>query len=160
LGNTLAMIRRSGEEPETVEYLKTPPTRSRLEELIAAMGPSAPVTRERTPYAELGLGVPKWTDDELLDFMMAHPILINRPIVITPKGSSSAVRRRRPSTFSRIRISAASSRRRRGLRGAVSRKRDGGDPSEANATAARLRPVRRRARFRGSRQSPCRSGLI
>jgi arsenate reductase len=86
--NTLAMIRQSGEEPEVIEYLKTPPTRERLEELIAAMGiPVRALLREKgTPYAELGLGDAKWSDDELLDFMMAHPILINRPIVVTPKG--------------------------------------------------------------------------
>jgi arsenate reductase len=86
--NTLAMIRQSGEEPEIIEYLKTPPTRERLKELIAAMGaPVRALLREKgTPYAELRLGDPKWSDDELLDFMMAHPILINRPIVVTPKG--------------------------------------------------------------------------
>ncbi len=86
--NTLAMIRQSGEEPIIVEYLKTPPTRARLIELIAAMGISVrALLREKgTPYAELGLADPKWTDDELLDFMMKHPILINRPIVVTPKG--------------------------------------------------------------------------
>jgi len=86
--NTLAMIRQSGEEPEIVEYLKTPPSRARLKELIAAMGiPVRALLREKgTPYAERGLADPKWTDDELLDFMMAHPILINRPIVVTPKG--------------------------------------------------------------------------
>jgi arsenate reductase len=86
--NTLAMIRQSGEEPVIIEYLKTPPTRARLKEPIAAMGMSVrALLREKgTPYAELGLGDPKWTVDELLDFMVAHPILINRPIVITPKG--------------------------------------------------------------------------
>jgi arsenate reductase len=87
--NTLAMIRQSGEEPTIVEYLKTPPSRSRLVELIAAMGVSArALLREKdTPYAELGLADPKWSDDELLDFMVKHPILINRPIVETPKGT-------------------------------------------------------------------------
>jgi len=86
--NTLAMIRQSGEEPVVVEYLKTPPTRARLIELIAAMGISVrALLREKgTPYAELGLADPKCADDELLDFMMKHPILINRPIVVTPKG--------------------------------------------------------------------------
>ena len=86
--NVLAMIRQSGEEPVVVEYLKTPPTRERLKELIAAMRiPVRTLLREKgTPYAELGLADPKWTDDQLLDFMMAHPILINRPIVVTPKG--------------------------------------------------------------------------
>ena len=86
--NVLAMIRASGEEPVVIEYLKDPPTRERLKELIAAMGiPVRALLREKgTPYAELGLGVPKWSDEELLDFMMQHPILINRPIVVTPKG--------------------------------------------------------------------------
>jgi arsenate reductase (glutaredoxin) len=86
--NTLAMIRQSGEEPVIFEYLKTPPTRERLVELIAAMEFSTrALLREKgTPYADLGLGDSKWTDDELLDFMMAHPILINRPIVETSKG--------------------------------------------------------------------------
>jgi arsenate reductase len=87
--NTLAMIRQSGEEPEVIEYLKNPPSRARLIELIAAMGISVrALLREKgTPYAELGLGDPKWTDDQLIDFMLAHPILINRPIVQTPKGA-------------------------------------------------------------------------
>ena len=86
--NVLAMIRQSGEEPVVIEYVKTPPTRERLKELIGAMAiPVRALLREKgTPYAELGLGDPKWTDDQLLDFMMAHPILINRPIVVTPKG--------------------------------------------------------------------------
>lgn len=87
--NTLAMIRQSGTEPVVVEYLKTPPSRDRLKELIAAMGiPVRALLREKgTPYKELGLDDPKWTDDQLLDFMVAHPILINRPIVVTPKGT-------------------------------------------------------------------------
>ena len=86
--NTLAMIRQSGEEPEVIEYLKTPPNRARLVELIKAMGvPVRGLLREKgTPYAELGLADPKWSDDELIDFMLAHPILINRPIVVTDKG--------------------------------------------------------------------------
>ena len=86
--NTLAMIRQSGEEPQVIEYLKTPPCRARLVELIAGLGISArALLREKgTPYAELGLADPKWSDDELIDFMLAHPILINRPIVVTPKG--------------------------------------------------------------------------
>ena len=86
--NTLAMIRRSGEEPEVIEYLKTPPSRARLIELIAAMAiPVRALLREKgTPYAELGLADPKWRDDQLLDFMIEYPILINRPIVVTPKG--------------------------------------------------------------------------
>ena len=86
--NTLAMIRQSGEEPQIIEYLKTPPTRERLQDLIVAMGvPVRALLREKgTPYHELGLADPKWSDDELIDFMLAHPILINRPIVVTPKG--------------------------------------------------------------------------
>ena len=86
--NTLAMIRQSGQEPEIIEYLKNPPDRARLIELIKAMGISArALLREKgTPYAELGLADPKWSDDQLIDLMLAHPILINRPIVVTPKG--------------------------------------------------------------------------
>jgi arsenate reductase len=86
--NTLAMIRQSGEEPEVIEYLKNPPDRARLIELIKAMAiPVRALLREKgTPYAELGLADPKWSDEELIDFMLAHPILINRPIVVTPKG--------------------------------------------------------------------------
>jgi arsenate reductase (glutaredoxin) len=86
--NTLAMIRQSGEEPEVIEYLKNPPSRARLSELIEAMAiPVRGLLREKgTPYAELGLADPKWSDDQLIDFMLAHPILINRPIVVTPKG--------------------------------------------------------------------------
>ena len=86
--NTLAMIRQSGEEPEVIEYLKTPPSRIRLAELTAAMDISVrALLREKgTPYAELGLDNPKWSDDQLIDFMLAHPILINRPIVVTNKG--------------------------------------------------------------------------
>ena len=82
------MIRQSGEEPVVVEYLKDPPTRERLKELIAAMGITVrALLREKgTPYAALGLADPKWTDDELLDVMIAHPILIERPIVVAPKG--------------------------------------------------------------------------
>jgi len=85
--NTLAMIRQSGEEPEVIEYLKAPPSRERLIELIAAMGitPRELLRQKDTPFAALGLGDPKWTDDELVDFMVKHPILINRPIVVTPK---------------------------------------------------------------------------
>ena len=87
--NTLAMIRQSGEEPDVIEYLKTPPDRARLIELIRKMGISArALLREKgAPYAELGLADPKWTDNQLIDFMLAHPILINRPIVVTPKGT-------------------------------------------------------------------------
>ncbi|MDX8442995.1 arsenate reductase (glutaredoxin) [Mesorhizobium australafricanum] len=87
--NTLAIIRASGEEPVVIEYLKTPPSRERLLELIGAMDitPRALLREKGTPYAELGLADPKWSDDELIDFMLAHPILINRPIVETPKGT-------------------------------------------------------------------------
>jgi arsenate reductase len=87
--NTLAMIRQSGEEPEVIEYLKNPPSRARLIELIKAMAiPVRALLREKgTPYAELGLADPKWSDEQLIDFMLAHPVLINRPIVVTPKGT-------------------------------------------------------------------------
>jgi arsenate reductase (glutaredoxin) len=87
--NTLAIIRAAGIEPEVVEYLKTPPIRQRLQELVLAMGtPVRALLREKgTPYAELKLEDPKWSDDELLDFMLEHPILINRPIVTTPLGT-------------------------------------------------------------------------
>ncbi len=86
--NTLAMIRQSGTEPDIIEYLENPPSRARLMELIMAMEiPVRALLREKgTPFVELGLADPKWTDDQLLDFMLAHPILINRPIVVTPKG--------------------------------------------------------------------------
>lgn len=87
--NTLAVIRQSGVEPVVVEYLKTPPSREKLIELIKAMGISArALLREKgTPFRDLGLDDPKWSDDELIDQMLAHPILINRPIVATPKGT-------------------------------------------------------------------------
>ena len=86
--NTLAMIRDSGAEPVVVEYLKDPPTRAKLKSLIKASGlPVRDVLRKKgSPYEELGLDDPKWTDDQLLDLMIEHPILINRPIVETPKG--------------------------------------------------------------------------
>ncbi|MBZ9978293.1 arsenate reductase (glutaredoxin) [Mesorhizobium sp. BR-1-1-10] len=87
--NTLAMIRASGEEPTIVEYLKHPPPRARLEQLIATLEiPVRALLREKgTPYAELGLADPKWSDSQLLDAMLEHPILINRPIVETPRGT-------------------------------------------------------------------------
>lgn len=86
--NTLALIRNSGAEPEVIEYLKTPPGKERLQELVITMGISARdlLRQKGTPYEELGLGDPKWTDDELLDFMVQHPILMNRPVVVTPLG--------------------------------------------------------------------------
>ncbi len=84
--NVLALIRNSGEEPTVIEYLKNPPDRATLEALIAAMGvPVREVLRQKgTPYDELGLADPKWADAQLIDFMLQHPILINRPIVVTP----------------------------------------------------------------------------
>jgi len=86
--NTLALIRHAGLDPTVIEYLKTPPDKATLRRLIDAMGvPVRSVLREKgTPYAELGLGDPKWSDEQLLDVMLEHPILINRPIVITPLG--------------------------------------------------------------------------
>ena len=86
--NVLGLIRNSGEEPTIIEYLKTPPGRDTLQALIAAMGvPVRDILREKgTPYAELDLGNPKWSDDDLIGFMLQHPILINRPIVVTPLG--------------------------------------------------------------------------
>ena len=87
--NVLALIRNSGEEPTVIEYLKTPHDRATLTALIAAMGvPVRTVLREKgTPYAELGLDAPKWSDEQLMGFMLQHPILINRPIVVTPLGT-------------------------------------------------------------------------
>jgi arsenate reductase len=86
--NTLGMIRNTGIEPHVIEYLKTPPSRALLKELIARMGISVrALLREKGPlFSELGLGDPSLSDDALLDAMMAHPILINRPIVVTPNG--------------------------------------------------------------------------
>ncbi len=86
--NVLALIRNSGEVPEVIEYLKTPPSREKMVELIGCMGISVrDLLREKgTPYAELGLGDESLSDDALLDAMMAHPILINRPIVVTSLG--------------------------------------------------------------------------
>lgn len=86
--NTLAMIRNAGVEPHVVEYLKTPPSRALLAQMIVRAGLSVrDVLREKgTPYADLGLADPGLTDDQLLDAMMAHPILINRPLVVSPKG--------------------------------------------------------------------------
>ncbi len=86
--NTLEMIRNAGIEPHVVEYLKTPPARALLVQLIARAGltPRTLLREKGTPYVELGLGNPDLTDDQLLDAMMAHPILINRPLVVTPLG--------------------------------------------------------------------------
>ena len=87
--NTLALIRNSGVEPEVVLYLETPPSKEQLKKLIFEMSmPVRDVLRKKvTPYEELDLENAKWSDEELLDFMMAHPILINRPIVVTPLGT-------------------------------------------------------------------------
>jgi len=86
--NALAMIRNAGIEPHVVEYLKTPPSRAQLESLIARAGisPRALLREKGTPFAELGLGNPDLTDAQLIDAMMAHPILINRPLVVSPLG--------------------------------------------------------------------------
>jgi arsenate reductase len=87
--NTLALIRAAGIEPTIIEYLQHPPTRSELATMIQAAGLCVrEAMREKgTPYAELGLGDPKLTDEQLLDAMMAHPILINRPFVVTERGT-------------------------------------------------------------------------
>lgn len=87
--NTLAMIRNAGIEPQVIEYLKNPPSRDQLVALLRQMDltPRQLLREKGTPYAELGLGDPVKTDDELIDTMMAHPILINRPIVVTPLGA-------------------------------------------------------------------------
>ncbi|BAK85239.1 MULTISPECIES: arsenate reductase (glutaredoxin) [Acetobacteraceae] len=88
--NVLALIRNSGEEPRIIEYLKTPPSREELVSLIARMGvPVRSVLREKgTPFHELGLDNPALSDDALIDAMIAHPILMNRPIVVTPLGAA------------------------------------------------------------------------
>lgn len=86
--NVLALIRNSGEEPRVIEYLKTPPTRDELAELVRRMGmrPRDLLRRKGTPYDALGLDDPKFSDEALIDLMIEHPILINRPIVVTPLG--------------------------------------------------------------------------
>lgn len=86
--NTLALIRNAGVEPHVIEYLKTPPTRLLLRQLLERAGLTVrQVLREKgTPYAELDLGNPARTDEDLLDAIEAHPVLINRPLVVTPKG--------------------------------------------------------------------------
>lgn len=93
--NTLALIRNAGVEPTVIDYLQTPPARAVLQDMIAKAGLSVreAIRQKGTPYAELGLDDPKLTDDQLLDAMLAHPILINRPFVVTPWG----VRLSRPS---------------------------------------------------------------
>lgn len=87
--NTLALIQNTGVQPEVVDYIKTPPSKLQLKALIKKMGCSVrDVLREKgTPYAELDLGNPRWTDDQLLDFIGQHPILLNRPIVDTSLGA-------------------------------------------------------------------------
>ena len=87
--NTLALIRHAGFAPRVVEYLKTPPSSEELRRLLAEMGmPVRQLLREKgTPYAELGLADPKWSDDQLLDFIQQHPILMNRPVVRTALGT-------------------------------------------------------------------------
>ncbi|MCK5931476.1 MAG: arsenate reductase (glutaredoxin) [Fulvimarina manganoxydans] len=88
--NVLAMLRQAGEDPEVIEYLKNPPSRDVLQQLLDMMGltPREILREKGTPYHELGLGDPKLSDDELLSAMMEHPILINRPIVVTDKGAA------------------------------------------------------------------------
>jgi len=87
--NTLALIRHAGLEPRVVEYLKTPPSKEELRQLLREMGIGVrELLREKgTPHGELGLGDPKWTDEQLLDFIQQHPILMNRPVVRTPLGT-------------------------------------------------------------------------
>ena len=83
------MIRNSGSEPHVIEYLKSPPSKEELQELLQAMAitPRELLRQKGTPYDELGLGDPKWTDAELIDAIVQHPILMNRPIVVTPLGA-------------------------------------------------------------------------
>jgi arsenate reductase len=87
--NVLALLRHAGLQPQVVEYLKTPPGKEQLRALLRDMGmPVRQLLREKgTPFAELGLADPKWTDEQLLDFIVEHPILMNRPIVVTPLGT-------------------------------------------------------------------------
>ena len=87
--NTLALIRHAGFEPTVIEYLKTPPTRDTLSQLAVATGqPLRALLREKCdPYVQLGLADPKWTDEQLLDAMVQHPILLNRPVVVSPLGT-------------------------------------------------------------------------
>lgn len=87
--NALALIRSAGIEPTVIEYLETPPDRATLEALISRMGvrPRDLLREKGTPYAELDLGADHWSDEQLIDFMLAHPILMNRPIVVTSRGA-------------------------------------------------------------------------
>jgi arsenate reductase (glutaredoxin) len=87
--NALALIRGAGIEPTIIEYLKTPPDRATLVGLLQRLGmrPRELLREKGTPYAELGLGAPHWTDEQLIDHVLAHPILMNRPIVLTPRGA-------------------------------------------------------------------------
>lgn len=87
--NTLAIIRHAGIEPQVIEYLKTPPSKEEVRQLLGEMRmPVRQLLREKgSPYAELGLAEPKWTDEQLLDFIQQHPILMNRPVVQTPLGT-------------------------------------------------------------------------
>ena len=84
----LGMLRDAGQNPEVIEYLKSPPSRARMQELLAAMGmrPRDILRRSGTPYDELGLDDPSLTDDQILDALAAHPLLMQRPVVVTPKG--------------------------------------------------------------------------
>ncbi|AKU92856.1 Arsenate reductase [Vulgatibacter incomptus] len=86
---TLALLRERGIEPTVIEYLKTPPSREELSELIAALGipVRALLRRKESLYAELGVDDPKWSDAELIAFIAEHPILMERPVVVTPKGA-------------------------------------------------------------------------
>ena len=87
--NTLALLRHAGIQPTVIEYLQTPPSRDKLRQLVQAMGitPRELLREKGTPYTALNLADPKWTDEELLDFMHRHPLLINRPVVETPLGT-------------------------------------------------------------------------
>jgi arsenate reductase len=86
--STLALIREAGIEPTVIEYLKTPPDRATLQALLARMGlrPRALLREKEALYAQLGLGAAHWSDEQLIEHMLAHPILLNRPIVVTPYG--------------------------------------------------------------------------
>lgn len=87
--NVLAMIRAAGIEPVVIEYLKNPPDRATLQKLAAALGGARALLREKAPpYAELGLSDPQWTEEELTGFIVQHPVLLQRPLVITPRGTA------------------------------------------------------------------------